>query len=65
MNHKNKGRAEMKYVKAKAVLPESLIAEIQKYIQGETIYIPNKKRNIINGVRDLVVENIWMKEIKQ
>ena len=43
MNHKNKGRAEMKYVKAKAVLPESLITEIQKYIQGETIYIPKQE----------------------
>lgn len=33
----------MKYVKATAVLPEKLIAEIQKYIQGETIYIPKPK----------------------
>jgi Mor family transcriptional regulator len=33
----------MKYVKANAVLPEKLILEIQKYIQGETIYIPNIK----------------------
>ncbi|MFT9846013.1 CD3324 family protein [Aneurinibacillus sp. REN35] len=30
----------MKYVKATAILPESLIAEIQKYVQGKTIYIP-------------------------
>jgi Mor family transcriptional regulator len=30
----------MKYVKASAVLPETLITEIQKYVQGETIYIP-------------------------
>ncbi len=33
----------MKYVKANAVLPESLITEIQKYIQGETIYIPKQE----------------------
>ncbi|GLY10834.1 CD3324 family protein [Bacillus badius] len=33
----------MKYVKATAVLPENLIAEIQKYVQGETIYIPKPK----------------------
>ena len=33
----------MKYVKATAILPENLILEIQKYIQGETIYIPKKK----------------------
>ncbi|RID89555.1 hypothetical protein D1953_00095 [Peribacillus asahii] len=30
----------MKYVKATAVLPEALINEIQKYVQGATIYIP-------------------------
>ncbi|HWO94981.1 MAG TPA: CD3324 family protein [Bacillus sp. (in: firmicutes)] len=34
----------MKYVKAATVLPENLIAEIQKYIQGETIYIPKPKK---------------------
>ncbi|MGR5867642.1 CD3324 family protein [Bacillus pacificus] len=33
----------MKYVKAATVLPESLIVEIQKYIQGETIYIPKQE----------------------
>ena len=33
----------MKYVKAATVLPESLIAEIQKYVQGETIYIPKQE----------------------
>lgn len=33
----------MKYVKATAVLPETLIAEIQKYVQGETIYIPKQE----------------------
>jgi Mor family transcriptional regulator len=40
---KNKGQAEMKYVKATAILPETLILEIQKYVQGETIYIPKSK----------------------
>ncbi|TDL30836.1 hypothetical protein E2R51_16020 [Jeotgalibacillus sp. S-D1] len=30
----------MAYVKANAVLPEELVAEIQKYVQGETLYIP-------------------------
>jgi Mor family transcriptional regulator len=34
----------MKYVKANAVLPEELIMEIQKYVQGETIYIPKAER---------------------
>ncbi|GLB58713.1 hypothetical protein NCCP133_08460 [Cytobacillus sp. NCCP-133] len=30
----------MSYLKANAVLPKNLIKEIQKYVQGETIYIP-------------------------
>lgn len=30
----------MKYLKANTVLPEELVMEIQKYVQGETIYIP-------------------------
>ncbi|MFC3885813.1 CD3324 family protein [Bacillus songklensis] len=33
----------MKYVKATTILPEKLIIEIQKYVQGETIYIPKPK----------------------
>lgn len=28
----------MAYVKATAILPEKLISEIQKYVQGKTIY---------------------------
>ncbi|MEH7121544.1 CD3324 family protein [Neobacillus vireti] len=30
----------MKYTNANKVLPEELIVEIQKYVQGETLYIP-------------------------
>lgn len=30
----------MKYVKANTVLPDTLVREIQKYVQGEYIYIP-------------------------
>jgi len=29
------------YVKAETILPDNLIKEIQKYIQGEYIYIPS------------------------
>ena len=36
----------MKYVKAKVVFPEELLKEIQKYVQGEMVYIPN-----LNGTR--------------
>jgi hypothetical protein len=37
----------MKYINANVILPEKLIEEIQKYIQGKYIYIPIKKK-IIN-----------------
>ncbi|WP_423798317.1 CD3324 family protein [Neobacillus sp. SAB-20_R2A] len=33
----------MKYMNASKVLPEKLIVEIQKYIQGETLYIPKQE----------------------
>ncbi|GGP12616.1 CD3324 family protein [Oceanobacillus neutriphilus] len=33
----------MTYIKATTILPEKLISEIQKYVQGETIYIPKLK----------------------
>ena len=46
----------MKYVNAQQVLPEKLIVEIQKYVQGETLYIPKmendyQKWGIISGSR--------------
>ncbi|MDQ1147679.1 Mor family transcriptional regulator [Bacillus sp. SORGH_AS 510] len=34
----------MKYVNASNILPEKLIAEIQKYVQGETLYIPKPEK---------------------
>ncbi len=33
----------MNYVNAKQILPEELLAEIQQYIHGETLYIPKRK----------------------
>ncbi|MEM1484465.1 CD3324 family protein [Oscillospiraceae bacterium PP1C4] len=33
----------MKYLNANLVLPDSLVKELQNYIQGEYIYIPMKK----------------------
>ena len=35
----------MKYVKAQTVFPEYLLAEMQKYIQGELVYIPKSPAN--------------------
>lgn len=31
----------MKYKSAKDILPQDLMDEVQKYIQGEYLYIPN------------------------
>jgi Mor family transcriptional regulator len=33
-----------KYVNAKHVLPEHLVKEIQKYVQGQHLYIPRSER---------------------
>lgn len=41
----------MKTVKAKSVLPDSLMREIQQYIQGETIYIPKAEPTMKWGVK--------------
>ncbi|OEH92539.1 CD3324 family protein [Bacillus solimangrovi] len=51
----------MNYVKANAVLPQELIKEIQKYVQGETIYIPKPKANhkkwgTRSGARTLIAD---------
>ncbi len=35
----------MKYLNAQVILPDALIKELQKYIQGEYIYVPVKQKN--------------------
>ena len=47
----------MKYIKAQDVLPEEVIALIQKYVDGEFIYIPRK-----NGKQKSWGENSGTKE---
>jgi len=32
----------VKYVKIETILPDNLVKEIQKYIQGEYIYVPSQ-----------------------
>lgn len=48
----------MKYVKVETILPDNLVLEIQKYIQGEYIYIPQlgqkKKWGEKSGNRDYI-----------
>ncbi|CAN7504946.1 CD3324 family protein [Paenibacillus sp. LjRoot153] len=33
----------MKYISAETVLPDDLLKEIQKYVQGRMVYIPNSE----------------------
>ena len=51
----------MKYVKAQAIFPESLLQEMQKYIQGELVYIPKspdnyKKWGANTGAKNMIVQ---------
>lgn len=39
----DKERIRMKYINATEILPENLLKEIQKYITGEILYIPQPK----------------------
>lgn len=44
-----------RYVNARAVLPDSLVREIQKYVDGQHLYIPKTERadwGSVTGVRD-------------
>jgi Mor family transcriptional regulator len=50
------------YKNGKEILPAELLVELQKYVQGELIYIPKKEPvragwGQINGAR----ANIWMR----
>lgn len=51
----------MSYVKADDVLPASLIQEIQKFVDGQLIYIPRKQDKTFswgekNGTKDKLAE---------
>ncbi|REB07272.1 hypothetical protein DVB69_10520 [Sporosarcina sp. BI001-red] len=35
----------MTYINAQSILPKQLINEIQKYVQGETLYIPKHEND--------------------
>jgi Mor family transcriptional regulator len=48
-----------KYVNAREVLPESLIKEIQKYVKGQHLYIPQTKREswgTSTGIREELIQ---------
>lgn len=38
----------MSYINAEDVLPKNLIDEIQKYIDGQLMYIPRKNENVLS-----------------
>lgn len=51
----------MTYKNAKGILPTNLLKEIQKYIQGEFIYIPIPQKNRVgwgekNGTRETMYD---------
>lgn len=50
----------MPYKNASEILPESLLSEIQKYVQGEQLYIPNRGNRAAwgtqNGTRRMLAE---------
>ena len=55
----------MSYVNAKDVLPEKLVKKIQKYIDGQLIYIPRKSENSLlwgekNGTKEKLAERNQM-----
>ena len=55
----------MSYVNAKDVLPEKLVKEIQKNIDGQLIYIPRKSENSLlwgekNGTKEKLAERNQM-----
>lgn len=55
----------MSYINAEDVLPQTLIEEIQKYIDGQLIYVPRKNENVLswgekNGTRLKLAERNQM-----
>ena len=55
----------MSYINAEDVLPKNLIDEIQKYIDGQLIYIPRKNENVLawgekNGTKVKLAERNQM-----
>ena len=43
LDHFIKEEACMKYLNAQVILPDALVKELQKYVQGGYIYVPVKK----------------------
>lgn len=52
----------MKYVKAEMILPDKLLKEIQKYIQGEYLYIPSELKKRKKVGRKIRWPNVYRKK---
>jgi Mor family transcriptional regulator len=69
-----RGNLDLCYKNGKNILPEELLKELQKYIQGEIIYIPKTENRKAwgenNGTREAIRErnlevyNLYKKGIK-
>ena len=51
----------MSYVKADDVLPKTLVEEIQKYVDGQLLYVPRRNENSLswgekNGTKEKLAE---------
>lgn len=49
----------MKYINGKDILPQPLLEQLQKYVQGELVYIPRKESQragwgAVNGARLMI-----------
>lgn len=64
-------RMRLKYINGKNVLPKNLLLQIQKYIEGEILYIPKKDSTKVrwgekNGTREYLINrnnNIFNKHL--
>ncbi|NMA33181.1 MAG: hypothetical protein GX940_01340 [Clostridiaceae bacterium] len=49
----------MKYINGKDILPEHLLEQLQRYVQGELLYVPKKGNSragwgTLNGTRTMI-----------
>ncbi len=59
----------MKYLNANEVFPKELLLEIQKYVSGKAVYIPNlnnerKKWGQSTGARNAILERNYDMKVK-
>ena len=55
----------MSYINADDVLPNILVKEIQKYVDGQLIYIPRKNENLLSWGKRMEQKKNWQNVIKR